>query len=187
MNDASQSSLTTLRRCAELEVSMLLETRKIMWEEHSASFRWLMASLLALNGTTAIAILNTDSVMNHTKIWAISCCVLGVIFSLTIAWIGQIATRRMAEPLGHLIGYWTAVAIEGERFEDVEAQYMDAVARVMKNGIWAQFAGWCAVVCFLLAIMITGFGLAPDNGRIREPELDGSQSNVSKSMPSKAH
>ena len=143
-------------RAAEYELVSLAEARRAILEEHSAMFRWLIASLLAINGGATIAIVGSDSFSIATIFYSCLCFVIGIFAALLSAFLGQRANRAMLEPLGKLSGYFIAVAQEGAEIEDAKVPILAEVSAAMKKAMPGRACGWLSAIAFGFGVCVAG-------------------------------
>lgn len=179
-----EDSKAMVRRVAELEIASLAESRKMLLEEHSAAFRWLVASLLATNGGAAVAILNMRSLENSLKLWPCVCFFVGVLLALLIGPLSQRANRRMIEPLGHLMGYWVSVAVDGIHDEAVHKPFVQATTKAMRKAWLTQIAGWLSAIAFAIGAVFSAYALTV-SGQSRPNEIVGFGREISTPLPVK--
>lgn len=147
------------QRTAEAELAAATHSRNALLEAHQDAYKWLVASLLAINGAGLLAVFNAAGLHDVGKIAAAAFFYLGIISSLLSSYLGQRANRLMIEPLSELMGYWITVAHDGdhvpERWEAINAKIQRAVRRS-----WAvQAAGWASAVCFSAGLLVVGMNL----------------------------
>ncbi len=125
--------------------------------EHSASFRWLMASLLTLNVGGLVAIINGSGAIGGLEILSLMLFYLGIASALCIAWIGQRFDRAIAAHLSELINNYTYSAITGESMAaDIEVERKAMLDSHAKLGAWPARFGWISFVLFSAALLSLG-------------------------------
>ena len=144
------------RRLAEIEIEGGLNTRGLILEEHSAAFRWLLASLFAANGGAAVAVLNSNDVLPHGKQISLAFFLAGVLLSLLTAYFSQRAGRAMLPPMNALIGYWIGVSHSGSFDKAKLDQYEADLVGVAGKARVTQVSGWIAAACFLIGSIVVG-------------------------------
>ncbi len=172
-----QEHLAMMRRAAEMEIAATSEGRRALIDEHSAAFRWLVASLLAVNGGAAIATLSADGVPALAKLVACSSYYVGVVFALLTAWHSQRTVRAMLQPMGKMTGYWIGVAQSGVHYEIAKQEIDREIAAAMKKSFWTQLFGWCSAASFTIGAFSTGAmylfpqSICAENSRILSPDM----------------
>jgi hypothetical protein len=151
--------LETIKKCAEIEVQTLSEMRQLILDQHSSGFKWLNASLLAINGGGLISIFSSNALSLHYKRAACISLLIGILFALISGRLGQTFSLRGILPLQRWSGYWIGVSLSGSRDEEIET----ALAVESQNAIrWAwvgQACGWASVGTFVVAAIFAGLGL----------------------------
>lgn len=150
------------KQAALEEIANLKQIRTVAWEEHSQAYRWLMASLLGINGGACIAILGSEQVGVWSKIYAGGCWTIGILASLLIAVFGQHSVQKSLDPLQKFIGYWMTVHSDGVRADGIENDLLNELKASSKIGFGSRIAGWVAASAFLAGAIFAGQGLADD-------------------------
>jgi alpha-beta hydrolase superfamily lysophospholipase len=144
------------RELAEAKLRRTTEARQRLVDEHSASFRWLMASLLAVNGGGLVTMASlADKVANETALIASAGAFwLGILAALGVASLGQTINRKAANVLSDIELFWTVVAIYGnldqEKAQELDDRYVSVSSRS------AKWCGYVAVACFSVGLAILG-------------------------------
>lgn len=148
-----------IKRAALLEIEFLAETRRAVLEQHAAAFKWLNASLFAINGGGIIAVLAAHELSAVSKKMACTAFVAGILFALMSGRLGQTISLLSLKPIQNQSGYWLSVAIDGERDEDCERKLEADAKRAMKWGWTGQACGWASIVAFLVGAAFVGLAL----------------------------
>ncbi|MGN6621821.1 MAG: hypothetical protein ACTHKR_12265 [Sphingomonas sp.] len=155
----SEADENLIREVAKLELQTVLDLRRVAWEQHSANYKWLNASLLAVNGGAALALLSSSKIQTDLFEFSIAMFVTGILFALLNARLGQFFVGRTIPGLQRMAGYWLHVAIDGARNEGTE----DSLNAQMKGElrfIWtAQACGWASIVAFVSGVILAAVGL----------------------------
>ncbi|WP_148309025.1 hypothetical protein [Sphingopyxis fribergensis] len=141
------------------EIKSLTESRTLLFDEHSHAFRWLTASLLAINAGAAVAALNTEFLSAHSKIVSGAFFGVGILVALLIGVLSQQQKRKLLPIVQRQIGYWMTVADDGERSEELEAAIAAEVKSATKWAWTVPATGWVSALIFLAGIMVMGNGL----------------------------
>lgn len=149
------------RASASEEITNLKLIREFVWEEHTQSYRWLMASLLALNGGACLTIFDTDLVPLEAKFFSCGLFVVGTVCALLVAMLGQRSNQASFAPLQQQIGYWMTVERDGERDEEFEAELAARLKKGTRIGLFARSAGWLSGLAFVTGVMVAGFSMVP--------------------------
>jgi hypothetical protein len=141
------------KRIAEIQLESTVATKNSLLDEHSASFRWLMASLLAINGTGLISM---KDVMGSGGIWTVSAIgsfYIGLCAALSVAWLSQRSVQAMIAPLSDLVAHWTMAAATGgfsvESHRQIVARF-DEAQRSMKK---PRIAGFISISAFTVGLV----------------------------------
>lgn len=147
------------RKGALEEIDSLKLLRATSWEQHSHSFKWLTASLLALNGGGLLSIASLKIPFDD-KLIAGSSFTIGLAFALLVAVLSQRAIIAMLVPIQRQIGYWMTVVDDGVRDESFEATLNKETKSSVRLAIVGQAAGWLSALALFGGIVAAGSGLA---------------------------
>jgi hypothetical protein len=144
------------RRIAEMEVVSNGSLMKTLLEEHSAAYRWLMASLLALNSGGLFAIHKGFSAENLFVFLSSVAFYIGVAAALTVALLGQIAAQKMLPSLSAAGIFWAEVAETGVFTKEEFERVMGNVTGAKTVGRWAPIAGFVSFIAFSAGLIFIG-------------------------------
>ena len=142
VDDVNGEKTNWNRKVALEEIENLKSIRSAAWAQHSDAFKWLMASLLAVNGGSCLAILNATEIPIGFRLVSMGAFVFGIMTALLIAVFGQHSVQSSFAPLQKLIGYWMTVVDDGERMEEMEEEIGDELKRSARIGVGTRIAGW---------------------------------------------
>lgn len=142
------------------EIENLKNIRATAWDEHTHSFRWIMATLSVMNGGACLAILDQDKLDAETTLVASGLFVIGILMALLVAVFGQHSIQKSLVPLQKQIGYWMTVVEDGERDEGLEGQLNDELRSSVTIGWASRISGWLAAMAFVSGACVSGYGLA---------------------------
>ena len=148
--------LESRKDIARREHESCLSTRASMLEEHSASFRWMMASLLAIN---AGALTMVKDAFAANAVWASfagTSFFVGIACSLLIARFGQKAIQAMIGPLSEAVAFWSIVSVTGEFVQDVHDAIGVKINTAMAKGKIPSFFGFAAFAAFSVGLASLG-------------------------------
>lgn len=148
-----------VRLAAVEEVKSLVDLRSRALDEHAHAFRWLTASLLAINSGGAIAALNSEYLAAMHKIFAGGLFGLGLLAALLVGVLAQHANRKIIPTLQKQLGYWVSVADDGERLESMEADFAVEMKVALKGAWLTPMVGWVSAILFLSGIGMMGVDL----------------------------
>lgn len=147
------------REVALEEVASLKELRAIGWEQHNQSFKWLTATLLALNGGGLLAVSQIEQIPVLSTVSAGTAFAAGIAFALLVAVIAQRAIVQSFTPIQRQIGYWMTVASDGCRDDTIENDLQEGSKKVLPWNRATQVLGWLAAIAFFVGIFMAGSGL----------------------------
>lgn len=118
--------------------------------------KWLMTSLLAINGAAAIATWQI-AMDPGTKVVACALFVVGILAALLSGYFQVMGSGEMMKPMGLHIGYWVTVEHDGIRSSECEdTTDIETAARRARLG--PVIAGWAAIAFFVAGIVVAGSG-----------------------------
>lgn len=159
MDEPEDHDTEFVKRAAVEVATIVAESRRTVLDEHSHLFRWLTASLLALNGGAAVAMLGSETFDAATKFNSGACFVLGIVFALLVGVGGQRANMRVMPKLNDQLGYWLAVSHDGERVLEREQELDAELKQAQRVGIVARVCGWFSAFAFLFGTVAIGVDL----------------------------
>jgi len=137
------------REIAGYETQVAIEARSKLKDEYSAAFRWMVASLFALNGGAILSIISSDSFGLHPNLSAFWVFFGGIVTTFLAVIFSQWSDRVMMAHKHRWGRYWITVSVAGERDEGVEAE-LKASERVADR---VALAGrWQAVLAMLFFV-----------------------------------
>ena len=178
MSEFVQEANEELAEVIRAEIAHLTEIRQMILEQHSHSFKWLTASLLAINGAAAVATLNTDSIPPVWKVLSGSAFAIGVLCALLVAVLAQKISIKSLVPIQRQIGYWIGVIHDGTRLEEFEAKLGSEMKETMRWGWAIPATGWVSGLFFFAGLGIIAAGLLNDP----EPNNNGKADNVNRAV-----
>jgi hypothetical protein len=122
--------------------------------------KWLMASLLAVNGAGALAAINSQTTAAW---WPAALFGLGMVFALLNGVVLQEIYNNSANELFESDKYWTDVSIHGVRDALIEEKLLESAKNVMRYSYLSPLAGWVSGVLFLLAGGLLSTALLREN------------------------
>ncbi|HEY0623807.1 hypothetical protein [Sphingomonas sp.] len=144
---------------ARLELQALAEFRQITLEQHTSGYKWLTASLLAVNGGAAAALLSADKIRLTDVRWAFVAFVFGILLSLASARLNQSFAMKALPSLQEMSGYWASVMVTGAR-DDAREKALNGKAKSSMRGAWlGQAAGWASALSFVVGVVLVGLNV----------------------------
>jgi hypothetical protein len=111
-----------IREIARYEVQAATEARSKLTDEHSAAFRWMIASLFALNGGAILAIMGSDRFGLNPNLPAFWVFFAGIVATFLAVIFSQVSDRGMIAHKHSWGLYWITVEFAGERDEALETK-----------------------------------------------------------------
>jgi hypothetical protein len=155
-DQADQSLVAWNRRGALEEISFLKEIRASAWDQHTHAYKWLTASLLAINGAACLTILNYSELEIIAKLISLSSFVFGILCALAVAVLGQYSVRKSFLPVQRRIGYWMTVVEDGVRDEEIETKFEAEIKSLTSMSYLTQIIGWMSAIAFLIGVITAG-------------------------------
>jgi hypothetical protein len=150
--------IEALKAMARHSVESATDGRKRILEEHSAAFRWLMASFLAVNGAGLIYLKDAEFVTPGWVLYPAIAFYVGVVSAFAIAWLGQRAAGRSAEVMSELGVFWAMVAHTGEFHEEEFKRLSVRAQRAVARTKFAPLAGWLSLLSFSAGLILIAAG-----------------------------
>jgi hypothetical protein len=147
------------KRGALEEIENLKSIRATAWDEHTHSFRWLMASLLGVNGAACLGIIGVSEIPLEHRMYSGGAFVFGILSALLVAVFGQRSVQQSLLPLQRMIGYWMTVVDDGIRDEGMEQGLNDELKDSAKFGHAGRVFGWLSALAFAVGAMAAGNGM----------------------------
>ena len=146
-------------KSAEAHLASAMEARDKITQEYLATFRWLLASLLAVNSGASFAILSSISIVYQGKILAGSLFFFGIVSCLFLALWTQRTLQVMMTPVSKTVNLWLEAAQHGqvdfEQRELINAELKKAELPLRLSAI----AGWISAISFVLGVLVMGYFL----------------------------
>ena len=142
---------------AETFMPMMVEAFHDGLREAGSLSRWLLATLVAINGAAGISMLPLKLAMG-AKLAAAGAFLLGILAALAAAIWSLYAFKRISTSAGTMLGYWLAVMDDGRRLEALEAtmkQHMDQAIGARAS----HFLVFGSVAAFLAGCAFVGWGI----------------------------
>ena len=155
--DFNQAEL--IRQVARAEIQVLDEIRAATLEQHTDMFKWLVASLLTINGAAAVAIINAHELSAIHRVWAGAAFVAGIFFAMFVAVVAQILSAKYLNPLQKLKAYWLTAEIDGTRDERLENGLQGDLIKSIELGWIVPTLGWISGLFFALGLVAVAQGI----------------------------
>jgi hypothetical protein len=119
--------------------------------------RWLLATLVVINGAAVLSVLSLR-IEPSLKLAAAVAFLIGIVAALAAALWALYAFKRVSIAANTMLGYWLTVAGEGPRLAALEA----TMKRHMDQAIGSRASHalvFASVAAFLVGCALTGCGL----------------------------
>lgn len=158
--DEDDQDRALMRRVAEVELSNSFAAQARLLDENSAAFRWLLASLLAVNGGSALAVLTAEKISGKAMILGGGAFSSGVFFALLLAFFTMKSAERMVAPLGAFGGFWLAAIESGEiDLDELARKKLEMQKQLKPTKRASNFCGWASATCFVAGVVMIGLNL----------------------------
>ena len=148
-------NLEAVRSLAEFEATSAIESRSKLIDEHHSAFRWMIASLFALNGGAILSIFGRDKFGLEAIFPAFWIFFGGIVSSFATVIVAQMSDRLMIARMHQWGLYWTTVRVTGIRDTDNEGQIKQGIATADKWGQRSRYLAIFAMVWFVLGVLGT--------------------------------
>jgi hypothetical protein len=180
MTDEVQVGPETFRRIALRNLDRTDEARRTILEEHSAAFRWLTASLLAINAGGLLSLKDAD-LQTGVSLFAGALFLIGVLASLLIGVFSQRANQATLIHLTNVTNFWVETYEKEEFDAEAHEKLMAVSPMLLKRASKSRIAGWVSAICFAVAVILMGFGAYSN-----QPEISPAEAAVIQSEPESA-
>ncbi len=147
------------QRVAEAELAAATHSRDFLLEAHQDAYKWLTASLLAINSGGILATLNATSGLAQFRVAAGLLFYLGMMAALLSQYLSQRAGRLTMAPLGALMGYWISVVHSGEHSQEMWEKLNEDLQDSVKKALSTQIAGWASAILFSAGVALLGMSI----------------------------
>ena len=155
--DETSDKRASDRLAAETFVPMMMESFHDGLREAGSLSRWLLATLVAVNGAAAISVLPLR-IAADVKLVGAGAFLLGILAALGAGLWSLHSFKRVSKSARTMLGYWLTVAGDGSRLEALEA----SMQRHMDQAIGARathFFVFASVAAFLTGCALAGWGM----------------------------
>lgn len=140
------------RRAARTILARFEALRVFSFEQVATAARWLLASLLAINGGGALATINSVGRL-ESPLHPAACFTAGICLVLLSAVVIQHATGLNLTPVERISYYWREVEVDGIRVASIEADNDWDLRWRRWIGHLAPILGWLSAAAFVLGVM----------------------------------
>ena len=150
---ADEAKLEAVRSLAEFEASSAVESRSKLIDEHHSAFRWMVASLFALNGGAILSIFGRDEFGLEPIFPALWIFFGGIVSTFLTVIVAQMSDRLMIARMHQWGLYWTTVRATGNRDVENEGQIRQGIVAAEKWGRRSRYLAIFAMVWFILGVL----------------------------------
>lgn len=134
--------------------------QEAMIEQHAGMFKWLLASLLAINGGGAIAVMNATNLALVWKLDAALAFSFGICAAMLSGQLGQKFNMKSLGPVSKRRGYWLAVSQSGV-YIPADSNELDVEYNRSTKWAWTvPAAGWLSAAMFAAGAVCVGIAMA---------------------------
>jgi hypothetical protein len=147
----------TNKLAADTFMPIMVEAFHDGLREIASLSRWLLATLVVINGGAVIAVLPLD-VPAGAKLGAAGAFLLGILAALGAAIWSLYAFKRVSIAANTMMGYWLTVAGDSPRVAALEATMKSHMDQALGSRGTHYFV-FGSVTAFLVGCILTGWGL----------------------------
>jgi hypothetical protein len=155
--DDSNDRRAADRLAAETFMPMMVEAFHDGLREAGSLSRWLLATLVAINGAAAISMLPLKMAAG-TKLGGAVAFLIGILAALGAGLWSLYAFKRVSTSAGTMLGYWLTVANDGARLEALEATMKNHFDQAIGSR-GTHFLVFASVAAFLAGCAFVGWGM----------------------------
>jgi hypothetical protein len=145
------------QRLADYAIDTFKHSQNVLFDQHSAAYKWLLASLLAINGAGLLALFDASTMPPEFRIAACALFYVGVISALLMAYLNQFSMLAATAPLSEATAHWIYVSETGETDAAGWAAIEAKLQTHKKKSDKIQIIGWISVIAFSLALTVIGY------------------------------
>ena len=145
------------RLAAETFMPMMVEAFHDGLREAGSLSRWLLATLVAINGAAAISLLPLKMAAG-AKLGGAGAFLFGILAALGAGVWSLYAFKRVSTLAGTMLGYWLTVANDGARLEALE----ETMKRHFEQAIGSRgthFLVFASVAAFVVGCAFVAWGM----------------------------
>ena len=150
------------RLAAETFAPMMMEAFHDGLHEIASLSRWLLATLVVINGAAAISLLPLR-MATEAKLGGAVAFLVGILAALGAGIWSLYAFKRVSISAGTMLSYWLTVADDGPRLEALEAM----MKRHMDQAIGSRATHilvFASMAAFFIGCAVAGWGLLSRGG-----------------------
>ena len=151
--NAEEVKLEAVRSLADFEAASAVESRSKLIDEHKSAFRWIVASLFALNGGGILSMFGRDSLAFESIFPAFWIFFGGIVSTFFTVIVAQMSDRLMIARMHQWGLYWSTVRVIGRRDSENESHIREGIDTAEKWGRRSRYLAMFAMVWFVLGVL----------------------------------
>ena len=155
MNEDDEQSSNRL--AAETFMPVMVEAFHDGLKEVASLSRWLLATLVVINGAGAVAILPLK-MTTEAKLGSSAAFLLGILAALGAGMWSLYAFKRVSIAANTMMAYWLTVAGDAPRLAALEATMKSRMDQAIGSR-GTHFFVFASVAAFLVGCIFTGWGI----------------------------
>jgi len=145
------------RLAAQTFMPMMVEAFQDGLHEVASLSRWLLATLVVINGAAALTVLPLKMAPS-VKLAAAVAFLIGILAALGAALWSLYAFKRVSIAAATMVGYWLKVADDGQRLDALEATMKRHLDQAVGSRA-AHLLVFASVAAFLVGCGLAGWGM----------------------------
>jgi len=145
------------RLAAQTFMQMMVEAFQDGLHEVASLSRWLLATLVVINGAAALTVLPLKMAPS-VKLAAAVAFLIGILAALGAALWSLYAFKRVSIAAATMVGYWLKVADDGQRLDALEATMKRHLDQAVGSRA-THLLVFASVTAFLVGCGLAGWGM----------------------------
>jgi hypothetical protein len=145
------------RLAAQTFMPMMVEAFQDGLHEVASLSRWLLATLVVINGAAALTVLPLK-MQPAVKLAAAVAFLIGILAALGAALWSLYAFKRVSIAAATMVGYWLKVADDGQRLDALEATMKRHLDQAVGSRA-THLLVFASVTAFLVGCGLAGWGM----------------------------
>jgi hypothetical protein len=142
---------------AQTFMPMMVEAFQDGLREVASLSRWLLATLVVINGAAAVSVLPVK-MPTAVKLAGAVAFLVGILAALGAALWSLYAFKRVSIEASTMVGYWLKVADDGQRLEALEATMKRRLDQAVGSSA-TRYLVIASVAAFLVGCTLAGWGM----------------------------
>jgi hypothetical protein len=159
---ASNGGRTANQLAVETFMPIMVEAFHDGLREIGSIARWLLATLVVVNGAGAISLLPVE-MPNELKLAGAVAFLVGILAALGAGAWALYAFKRVSLAAHTMVSYWLNIADDGPRLEALETTMKGHLDRAIGSGGTHAFV-FLSVAAFVAGCVFTGLGVLGSGG-----------------------